>query len=789
MQDSTCHASPHRRWHYSATVITLLTFFALCSWVRANVTIEAPLFEGGAGKEFFLKCAREYEKARPGVTVDMELDPRIADKVRVRILEGSWFELTNPPQMNFWPLIKEGDVLALDKYLDQPNWEGDAKWRDSFLSGTLSGYQDEAGHVYGIPLADYGQFIWFNKKMFAAHGWKPAITWDELFALCAKIKAAGIAPMAFQGRYPYYLESLYNSAYYHIAGPEQWLARSKVMPGTFDCPADIQALSLVQKLATDYFQPGFLGMSHTEAQLQFFLGRAAMIPCGAWLKSEMIGKIPAGFELGCFNLPLPKNSKGDPTAIGVGVEPFLIMSKSAHPEIAVDFMRFMTSRKMAGMFAHMQDTPVAIKGANEGNLSHDLDDLVHLMQQAKTSYGKIPGEGYPEMDQVYEDVMNDVMTRAGTPEQIAANFEKRAAAVRNAAQHPDRIIVNYRWQPAVLLGALGLGAIFFMVNLARRAKRVGVTPAQTGLQRLSLGNILIFVAPSVLVYTAFVIVPSLRAFGWSLHRWNGLTNMDAMKYVGLLNFRRLLFESDEFWIALKNNLFLMFVVPAFVVPLSLFLAAAISRGVWGSKTFRVVFFFPNLIGGVAATLLWLHIYNPQGGLINTALVDIGRGLCSIGINWPGKWLESFAGFSWLDSAHLYWSLIPISIWGACGFNMILYLAGMESIPESYYEAARIDGASQWRQFWTITIPLIWEMIAISLVFLIIGGMKAFDIIWLLTNQMPTSANHVVSTLMVRSMFTDFKVGQATAIAVLLFLMVFVCSAVTLRAMQRETVEM
>ncbi|HEY1683192.1 MAG TPA: extracellular solute-binding protein [Tepidisphaeraceae bacterium] len=775
--------------HFRYFRFFLLFLLGSCAIAAAKITIEAPLFEGGAGKDFFIECAKEYEKARPDVNVDMELDPRIVDKVRVRVLEKSWFELTNPPSMNFWPLIRNGDVLVLDKYLDQPNWEGDAKWRDSFLPGTLSGYEDEAGHIYGIPLADYGQFIWFNKKIFREHGWKPALTWDELFALCAKIKAAGIAPMAFQGRYPYYLEPLYNAAYYHLAGPQMWIDRARVLPGTFSCQEDVDSIALVQKLAVNYFQQGFLGMSHTESQLQFFLGRAAMIPCGAWLKSEMLGKIPPGFELGCFNIPLPNNSKGDPTAINVQVEPFVVMAHCKHPDEAVDFLRFMTSRKMSGMFAKMQDIPVAIKGANEGNLSHDLDDLVELVNKAKTSYGKIPGEGYPELDQIEGDEMNEAMTGAQTPRQIADEFERKARDVVNAAEHPERIRMNYRWQPGVLLGVLALGVIYYLVSLGKKLGQRATKPQYVGMQKLSLANLLIFVGPSVLIYSAFVIVPSLRAFSWSAHQWNGLTDMTTMPYVGLRNFRRLLFESDAFWIALKNNLFLMFVVPAFVVPLSLFLAAAISRGVWGSKTFRVVFFFPNLIGGVAATLLWLQIYNPQGGLINNALVDLGRALSFIGLHAPGHWLEAFAGFPWLDTKHLYWSLIPISIWGACGFNMILYLAGMESISESYYEAARIDGASQWRQFWTITIPLIWEMIAISLVFLIIGGMKAFDVIWLLTNQMPSTDNHVVATLMVQDMFTEFKVGQATAIAVLLFLMVFVCSAVTLKMMRQDSVEM
>jgi raffinose/stachyose/melibiose transport system permease protein len=251
--------------------------------------------------------------------------------------------------------------------------------------------------------------------------------------------------------------------------------------------------------------------------------------------------------------------------------------------------------------------------------------------------------------------------------------------------------------------------------------------------------------------------------------------MSSMPFRGLLNFKRLLLESDGFWIAIKNNLFLMFMVPLFVIPLAMFLAASISRGVRGATIFRVVFFFPNLLGGVAATLLWLHLYNPQGGLVNTLLMSLG--------------FDSFDGYAWLEPKNLYWALIPISIWGACGFNMVLYLAAMQSIPESYYEAATIDGASRWRQFWTITLPLIWDVLTISIVFLVIGGMKAFEIIWLLTNQRPQTDNHVIATRMVNTMFNEYKVGEATALAVLLFLMVFVGTAATMRGMRRETIEM
>jgi raffinose/stachyose/melibiose transport system permease protein len=503
-----------------------------------------------------------------------------------------------------------------------------------------------------------------------------------------------------------------------------------------------------------------------------------MIPCGAWLKSEMLGKIPDGFELGAFNLPVPPaaRSKVDASALYVQVEPFFVFTKSPNPDVAMDFMRFITSRKMASQFARMQDVPTAIKGANTGNLSKDLDDLVALTERAKISYGKAPDA---EMHQVYGDMMYDIIANTAlTPAQVAQKYEGIAQAVRRQRTDPTHYQVNHRWKPAVFLGLLGLGAVWWVARTARDVRRRSTARPlvpQAGLQRLGWRNVLLFVAPALLIYSTFVIVPSLRSFSWSLHEWNGLTNMSSMPYRGLLNFKRLLLESDGFWTAIGNNLFLMLIVPLFVIPLAMFLAASISRGVRGATIFRVVFFFPNLLGGVAATLLWLHLYNPQGGLVNGLFTSLG--------------FASFEGYAWLEPKNLYWALIPISIWGACGFNMVLYLAAMQSIPESYYEAATIDGASKWRQFWTITLPLIWDVLTISIVFLVIGGMKAFEVIWLLTNQRPQTDNHVIATKMVQTMFHEYKVGEATALAVLLFLMVFVGTAATMRGLKRETVEM
>jgi len=269
-----------------------------------------------------------------------------------------------------------------------------------------------------------------------------------------------------------------------------------------------------------------------------------------------------------------------------------------------------------------------------------------------------------------------------------------------------------------------------------------------------------------------VVLPGLASFAWAFTRWDGL---GERTWAGFFNFKWLMLESDVFWFALRNNLFLMLAPACVVVPAALLFATLIHRGVWGASVFRVVFLFPNLLGGIAATLLWMNSYDPHGGLVNTALVKLG--------------FTGFDGFAWLSQAHLYGALLPIYLWMACGFNLVLYLAAMEAIPADLYEAADLEGASQARQFFTITLPLIWEVLVVSAVFLVIGGLNAFEMIWLLTSQDPASGSHTLSTLMVSTMFQEFQVGRATAIAVMMFILVLIGSAAVMRGLKRETVEL
>jgi len=377
-------------------------------------------------------------------------------------------------------------------------------------------------------------------------------------------------------------------------------------------------------------------------------------------------------------------------------------------------LRFMTSRRMAGLFSRDRDIPTSIKGANIGNLSKAMADVEVMLENSQLTYGKAPGQNYPELDQAWSDNIYHLLVGKVTSSQFAQRMETDAAKIRNRAEHPDQIILNQVWKPSIFLLVLLAAIVYTIVTQIRKLSRAKLPSPQirtSTLRKINWKMLLIFIAPPVFLYTLFVIKPSAEAFSWSLHQWDGLTDM---RFVGLFNFQRILFENDIFWIAFRNNLFIMFIPALFILPTSLFLAVCISRGVKGQKLFRVAYFFPNVLGAAAVALLWVQIYNPQSGLINKLLVKLGNCLEPLPLlHGLGVYLADFEGFAWLSQDYLYWSIIPMLMWGACGFFMILFLAAMESIPVEFYESADIDGAGTLQQFREITFPLIWEQISVA----------------------------------------------------------------------------
>lgn len=280
--------------------------------------------------------------------------------------------------------------------------------------------------------------------------------------------------------------------------------------------------------------------------------------------------------------------------------------------------------------------------------------------------------------------------------------------------------------------------------------------------------------PPLLLYIIFFLYPILKAFTMGFYRWSGLTS-GTEKFIGIENFKTLV-KDPVVWVSIKNNFFLMLVIPVITMIISLFFAVLLTRRKLPEKNFyRTVFFFPNVLSVVVISVLWMFIYSPTLGILNSLLEAVGLG------NLTRPWLG--------DSSTVLWAIAVTSIWSSIGFYMVLYMAGVENIPVQLYEAAIIDGAGEFKQFTYITLPLLWEVIRVTIIFFISGVFYgSFTSVRVMTNGGPDRASEVLTNYMYNQAFANTNVGYATAIGIVIFLIGISLSLVSNRLTARETVE-
>ena len=763
--------------------LAVLLLLAGRAFGAEGVRLDVPVFEGGNGIGFYQETARRFEALRPGVEVNVYGGPRVQDQVRIRIIDGNLPDAASVPYVLWTTLVRAGKMMDLRPALEGKNWEGDARWRDTFLPGSLDSWVIDGG-TYGLPFTYSCWSIFYNRGLFRVHGWTQPRTWDELLALCDRIKAAGMAPISLPGTRWLYPDALFRAAYHGLAGPAGWKAISELEPGAWADPRLVRSAQVMARLAREDAQPGWEGETAQGAELYFLQGRAAMTVSGSWFFSEMEGNIPRGLDVGTMNFPVFADGIADPSTIQASSDCFFVFHTGdpRRERLTVDFLRFLTSRERAGAFVRAHDAPVAVRGVPAAAYSERMRDVAAMIAGARDAFNMpqvmmLP----PAVRQARVDETRRLMTGRESPEDFAARIESAAAADRARAADPDRIVYRHPVAGTALIAALAAAAAWLLRGRLRSivgSPRAGDAPDTEGFGRLRPRMAATFVGPAFALYAALMLAPALAAFMWAFTHWDGI---GRRTWAGFYNFKSLLYGSDALWTALGNNLYLMVVPALVVVPLALLFAMLIHRGAWGAGAFRMILLFPNLLGGIAATLIWLAAYQPHGGLVNAALSGAGGAL-----HWD--WLRSFADYPWLSEDHLYAALVPIYIWMACGFNLVLYLAAMEGIDPQLYEAAEIDGAPPWRQFLSITLPMIRGVLAISIVFLVIGGLNAFEMIWLLTSQDPSASVSTLGTLLVTTMFKDFDIGRAAALAVILFALVLAGSAAVLRGIEGENVE-
>ncbi|MDX1932149.1 MAG: extracellular solute-binding protein [Capsulimonadales bacterium] len=398
---------------------------------RNHVTLEVAVFEGGFGIDWHKDVARQYEALHPDIKINLWGDPRVDEKIKPRILRGDPPDLASC-NVPIWKLIVAGKLYPLDDALDSPAYGQDISWRQSLIPGILNDSRYK-GKTYAMP-TNLGSWVcWYNKKQFRDNGWTPPTTWAEFMALCEKIKASGTAPLAFQGKYPTYAWAVLLSIYQRRVPFEKWYEMQDLKPGAFQDPEFIEAARMMQEMATKYYQPGALAMTHTESQLEWVNGRAAMVFCGLWLKNEMKKALPPDFEMACFPVPPVEAGKGDPNAIYAGGgENFFVFAQAKHPKEAADFLKYLTSMEPAHSYILKLDTLSPVKDSVKGlKISPELQSAVDIMDRSSRIFSDKLGGLYPEFNKgVVQDNLAALVSGKCTPEEFGQRLETAAEQLR-----------------------------------------------------------------------------------------------------------------------------------------------------------------------------------------------------------------------------------------------------------------------------------------------------------------------------------------------------------------------
>ena len=280
-------------------------------------------------------------------------------------------------------------------------------------------------------------------------------------------------------------------------------------------------------------------------------------------------------------------------------------------------------------------------------------------------------------------------------------------------------------------------------------------------------TIVAFLLPAFVLYGTFVIIPIFKSFRFSLYHWDGLGPLT--RFIGLENYATLLHD-ETFWQALRNNFALVGFSLVTQLPPAVILAVLLTGAIRGRDFFRTMFFSPQILSAVATGYLFYYIYEPTFGMLNQALKLVGLGALARG--WLGDQMLALP------------AVLAVISWRHIGFYMVLFMAAIEGIPDEIFEAAQIDGCNKRQLVWHITLPLMSGAIRTAAVLAMVGSIKYFDLIWIMTRGGPVHASELIATYMYKETFLNWHMGYGATLAVALFVVAFSVSLLFLRLTSR-----
>jgi ABC-type sugar transport system permease subunit/ABC-type glycerol-3-phosphate transport system substrate-binding protein len=626
------------------------------------------------------------------------------------------------------------------------------------------------GRLYGVPSTPATTGLYWNKKLFREAGLdpeRPPRTIAELDQYAQKlthVENGQITQVGFLPSEPRWWPFFWVNFF----GGQLWDGGAGI---TLDAPANVTAFEWVQSYPKRYGVKAIANLSSgfgdfATPQDPFMSGKLAMLFQGVWL-ANYIHQYAPGLEFGAA--PFPVLHEGDPPVVYVDSDMLIIPRGSKHPKEAFEFISFVARQEETEKLNLGQQKNSPLRDVSEAFFANHKHPQIRLFQDLAKSPR---GIGQPKLSvwweyrREIETVFQRVWLMRATPKEALSDGKGRIQSLW------DRVRARQQLQPSralavapfVLVGLL----VALVVALAARGRvRRPAGPQAAGARRsvlanVSLGKGLLFFSPWGVGLLAFLAYPIAASLVYSFCDYSVLS---APRWVGLENFTDLL-RDDAFWIALKNTV----VYVALALPLGLvfsfFAALMLDAGVRGTGVYRTLVFLPSLTPVVASAMTWLWIFNSQYGVLNHLL-----GKLTFGLVGPVPWL--------VDPRTALPSLVLMSFWSV-GQVVVILLAAMQDVPTALYEAADLDGAGWWRKVWHITIPLTSPVIYFNAIMGIIGGLQLFAQPYLMTEGGPARATLTYTMRLYQNAFTFLRMGYASAMAWILFLIILGLTAAAVR---------
>ena len=377
-----------------------------------DTELNIAVFEGGYGSDYWDEITKRFEAAYPGVTVNMQISPKIGDIIRPQIVAGNVPDFIS---------MNDNDSTGLISSMVKEHALMDLS--DVFEEG-------------GIDASPMG--LVYNKTLFEENGWETPVTWDDFFELGDKAKEKGIALFTYQGIYPGYLESMLWPALASATGIDNMKAIASYTPGSLSSDEALKVFQNMAKIGTDgYLMDGTVALNHTQSQTDMMMNKALFIPNGNWMEGEMADAPRAdGFEFGLTCAPVLDD--GEARYVMSSVEQFEIPANAKNPELAKEFLRFLYTEDSVKLFAEKANGIYALKKANEmvkGIVTDGVYNMNDIYQEC--TFMVFGWDAMPDTSKVViadsvfnvaSDVMNGDMTAEQWRDGIEAAFEEIAAS-------------------------------------------------------------------------------------------------------------------------------------------------------------------------------------------------------------------------------------------------------------------------------------------------------------------------------------------------------------------------